>query len=340
MSVRYPKKRGDEEEVRQASRSTAGGARQAAQEQEADTAQDSQETDIYGMAADNSVFGEAAADMDMKTPVSGEIRQAAQDVSADTRAASGDYLSDVYGDGGGDQGDEGDGGAPAPAEEEPQGLFEDVTDIDARQERERQAFADELAARKAEQQQQAEARAGLGGMGLSGATAELTADIGRQAERAGDIAMADLGRRQQQETFDELRRQASIWTFEEEFGVDLDGDGEFGSGEQKDEDTAGQEEIADIAGRQEKQKQSNQEKYDAYHNSVPTDPGAVAASNALGGIEAWKLANGAKELDRYRDENGVEYIVYELGDGTVVKGTSQGLVGTAADALFKEGAEA
>ena len=230
--------------------------------------------------------------------------------------------------------------APAPAEEEPQGLFEDVTDIDARQERERQAFADELAARKAEQQQQAEARAGLGGMGLSGATAELTADIGRQAERAGDIAMADLGRRQQQETFDELRRQASIWTFEEEFGVDLDGDGKFGSGEQKDEDAAGQEEIADIAGRQEKQKQSNQEKYDAYHNSVPTDPVAVAASNALGGIEAWKLANGAKEIDRYRDENGVEYIVYELGDGTVVKGTSQGLVGTAADALFKEGAEA
>lgn len=124
--------------------------------------------------------------------------------------------------------------APAPAEEEPQGLFEDVTDIDARQERERQAFADELAARKAEQQQQAEARAGLGGMGLSGATAELTADIGRQAERAGDIAMADLARRQQQETFDELRRQASIWTFEEEFGVDLDGDGKFGSGEQAD----------------------------------------------------------------------------------------------------------
>lgn len=119
--------------------------------------------------------------------------------------------------------------APAPAEEEPQGLFEDVTDIDARQERERQAFADELAARKAEQQQQAEARAGLGGMGLSGATAELTADIGRQAERAGDIAMADLGRRQQQETFDELRRQASIWTFEEEFGVDLDGDGNEGA---------------------------------------------------------------------------------------------------------------
>lgn len=115
-------------------------------------------------------------------------------------------------------------------EEEPQGLFDDVTSIDARQERERQAFADELAARKAEEIQRTEARAGLGGMGLSGATSELVGDVARQAERAGDIAMSDLARRQQQETFDELRRQASIWTFEEEFGVDLDGDGKIGSG--------------------------------------------------------------------------------------------------------------
>lgn len=212
MAIKYkaPKQQ-EEDEIRQAARATPEDARQAAKEPE---------VDIYGATKDDSVFGEAADQMKVGTP--GEIQQQAQDVSADTRDASQDYLKDVY------EGDEGDGGAPAPAEEEPQGLFEDVTDIDARQERERQAFADELAARKAEQQQQAEARAGLGGMGLSGATAELTADIGRQAERAGDIAMADLGRRQQQETFDELRRQASIWTFEEEFKVDLDGDGNEG----------------------------------------------------------------------------------------------------------------
>ena len=213
MAIKYkaPKQQ-EEDEIRQAARATPEDARQAAQEPE---------VDIYGATKDDSVFGEAADQIKVGTP--GEIQQQAQDVAADTRAASQDYLEDVY------EGDEGDGDAPAPAEEEPQGLFEDVTDIDARQERERQAFADELAARKAEQQQQAEARAGLGGMGLSGATAELTADIGRQAERAGDIAMADLGRRQQQETFDELRRQASIWAFEEEFNVDLDGDGNEGA---------------------------------------------------------------------------------------------------------------
>lgn len=137
-------------------------------------------------------------------------------------------------------GDEGDGDAP----QEPQGMFDDLEDIDTRQERERQAFADELEARRAEAMQQAEARAGLGGMGLSGATAELTADIGRQEARAGDIAMADLSRRQQQETFDELRRQASIWAFEEEFDVDLDGDGNYGA----QSDQPGQEPGNDQAG--------------------------------------------------------------------------------------------
>ena len=254
MSIRYPKKRGDEEEVRQASRVTPEDARQAT-----DTygLMQGPEADIYGATKDTSVFGEAADEMDIKAPIPGEIRQAAQDVSADTRDASDDYLKEVYGDDTGDQGDEGGDDAPAPAEEEPQGLFEDVTDIDARQERERAAFADELAARKAEQQQQAEARAGLGGMGLSGATAELTADIGRQAERAGDIAMADLGRRQQQETFDELRRQASIWTFEEEFGVDLDGDGNYGAPPEEEPVVEGEEGDAAAAPTRRKGSASN-----------------------------------------------------------------------------------
>lgn len=142
-------------------------------------------------------------------------------------------------------------------EEEPQGLFDDVTSIDARQERERQAFADELAARKAEEIQRTEARAGLGGMGLSGATSELVGDVARQAERAGDIAMADLGRRQQQETFDELRRQASIWAFEEEFGVDLNGDGSYGAPPEEEPVAEGEEGDATAAPTRRKGSASN-----------------------------------------------------------------------------------
>jgi hypothetical protein len=209
-----PKQKEDENELRQAAQRPT--ERQAGQEDD---------TDIYGAAKDTSVFGEAAEGLE-PAAVSGEIKQSAQDVS-DAAKAGDTYVEELFPEPSTepDQGD----GAPAKEPDEPQGLFEDLGDIDTRQERERQAFADELEARRAEAMQQAQARAGLGGMGLSGATAELTADIGRQEARAGDIAMADLARRQQQETFDELRRQASIWTFEEEFGVDLDGDGNYGA---------------------------------------------------------------------------------------------------------------
>jgi len=214
----------DEEEIRQAAKPTPEEARQAVQEDD---------TDIYGAAKDTSVFGEAAEGLE-PAAVSGEIKQSAQDVS-DAAKAGDTYVEELFPEPSTEP-DQGDGGGAAEQPDEPQGLFEDLGDIDTRQERERQAFADELEARRAEAMQQAQARAGLGGMGLSGATAELTADIGRQEARAGDIAMADLGRRQQQETFDELRRQASIWAFEEEFGVDLDGDGNYGAGEQAEGD--------------------------------------------------------------------------------------------------------
>ena len=299
MAIKYkaPKQQ-EEDEIRQAARATPEDARQAAQ---------GPEVDIYGATKDDSVFGEAADQMKVGTP--GEIQQAAQDVAADTRDASQDYLEDVY------EGDEGDGGAPAPAEEESQGLFEDVTDIDARQERERAAFADELAARKAEQQQQAEARAGLGGMGLSGATAELTADIGRQAERAGDIAMADLGRRQQQETFDELRRQASIWTFEEEFGVDLDGDGKFGSG--------GAEEAESPEPAITESKNIVRSATDPVRDAIGefTGRGDVELTAAPGHpdnpmqVEPQELPSGVKQVGTDDEGN----IIYEGPDGTYYK---------------------
>jgi len=206
----------DEEEIRQSEASTQEQSRQAGQEDD---------TDIYGAAKDTSVFGEAAEGLE-PAAVSGEIKQSAQDVS-DAAKAGDTYVEELFPEPSTEP-DQGDGGGAAEQPDEPQGLFEDLGDIDTRQERERQAFADELEARRAEAMQQAQARAGLGGMGLSGATAELTADIGRQEARAGDIAMADLGRRQQQETFDELRRQASIWAFEEEFGVDLNDDNQYG----------------------------------------------------------------------------------------------------------------
>jgi len=317
----------DEEEIRQSEASTREQSGQAGREDDTQSRQAGQEddTDIYGAAKDTSVFGEAAEGMEMGQPIPGEVAQAVQDASDAARAGD-TYVEELFPEPSTEP-DQGDGGGAAEQPDEPQGLFEDLGDIDTRQERERQAFADELEARRAEAMQQAQARAGLGGMGLSGATAELTADIGRQEARAGDIAMADLGRRQQQETFDELRRQASIWGFEEEFGVDPDGDGKFGAGDQ-----AVDEQPEGASALNEEAKKKNQENYDLYHGA-DTDIGLIAASNALGGIEAWAAANGAEEIARYRDENNVEWRVFRKGDGTIVKGTSQGLVGTTAGAI-------
>lgn len=317
MAIRYQQKKGPLENAR------------------ALALEDDQEENVFGQKADSSIFGEAAKDLDVPAPIAAAARQRrdeAERAQGETVSAPEEAPPEE---------------APveeAPVEEEPdepQGLFEDLGDIDTRQERERQAFADELESRRAEAMQQAQARAGLGGMGLSGATAALTSDIGRQEARAGDIAMADLGRRQQQETFDELRRTASIWAFEEEFGVDLDGDGSEGNPEAaadaQDEEgpklTAGGEEIADVAGDEETRKQSNQEKYDAYHEAVDSDSGFMAASWYPGGVEAWEMANGAEEVARYTDENGLEWRVYKKGDGTYVKGTVVNPTGLAGKAL-------
>lgn len=124
---------------------------------------------------------------------------------------------------------------PAPAEpqdaDEPsgpqdeQGMFDDLEDINERQKQEREAFADELESRRAEAEMAAQARAGLGGMGLSGATTALVGDVGRQEARAGDIAMADLARQQSQERFQEVQREQAIWDVEQSQDKDLDGDG-------------------------------------------------------------------------------------------------------------------
>jgi hypothetical protein len=287
----------DEEEIRRAAKPTPEEARQAGQEDD---------TDIYGAAKDTSVFGEAAEGMEMGQPIPGEVAQAVQDAS-DAAKAGDTYVQDLFPEPSTEP-DQGDGGGAAEQPDEPQGLFEDLGDIDTRQERERQAFADELEARRAEAMQQAQARAGLGGMGLSGATAELTADIGRQEARAGDIAMADLGRRQQQETFDELRRQASIWGFEEEFGIDVDGDGVEGSpsGEGKDDDLFG--------GRQ-GTKTEEQARESLAESGI--DPTTLEEGSAL---DAMAFNNTLVET--YTDESGQIIKVYRRPDNTYFKQTT------------------
>lgn len=110
-----------------------------------------------------------------------------------------------------------------PQAEKPKSIF------DVSPEEEKAAFASELEAQRGKAMQQAEARAGLAGMGLSGATGQLVSDVGRQQTRAGQLAMGDFERAQAAGELQDLQRQASIWAFEEEFGVDLNNDNVYGA---------------------------------------------------------------------------------------------------------------
>jgi hypothetical protein len=95
----------------------------------------------------------------------------------------------------------------------------------AEREKERRAAEEELRLGKQKALQQANARAGLGGFGLSGGTAALVSDIGRQQDRSATLAMADLGRRQRDEDFTAIQRLAAITDLEDAYQQDLDGDG-------------------------------------------------------------------------------------------------------------------
>ena len=102
-------------------------------------------------------------------------------------------------------------------------------------EEEKAAFGQELEAQRAKAMQQAEARAGAAGMGLSGATGQLVSDVGRQQTRAGQLAMGDFERAQAQAQFQDIQRKASIWNSEQAENQDLDGDGFRGNPDLKEQ---------------------------------------------------------------------------------------------------------
>jgi hypothetical protein len=114
---------------------------------------------------------------------------------------------------------------------------------------EQDAARADLAAGKAKALMMANARAQLGGMGLSGATAALEGDIGRTQDRGATLTMAELQRRQRDEgradkglaidekranaadlrsdadaKFLEIQRRIAINQLEEDTGEDQDGD--------------------------------------------------------------------------------------------------------------------
>ena len=118
------------------------------------------------------------------------------------------------------QGDAARAPAPGGGDQEQKGSI-----FDTSPEEEKAAFAQELEAQRAKAMQQAEARSGAAGMGLSGATGQLVSDIGRQQTRAGQLAMSEFEQQQAAADFLDVQRKASIWDLEQASDQDFDRDG-------------------------------------------------------------------------------------------------------------------
>jgi hypothetical protein len=103
--------------------------------------------------------------------------------------------------------------------------LDDLVDTHRRHEKERAAAAEELAHGKARALEAGARVAGLGGFGLSGASAALASDIGRQQDRTATGALADLDRQQRDEEFQAIQRRAALSDLEAADDTDYDLDG-------------------------------------------------------------------------------------------------------------------
>ena len=116
-------------------------------------------------------------------------------------------------------------GAPAKPAAPDESSLDYLSRLRAEQDQVTEATKADLAAGKAKASLDAGARAGAAGMGLSGATAALKSDIGRQQDRGAVLALDELSRRQADQEFQAIGQQAAILDYEDVYDLDMDGDG-------------------------------------------------------------------------------------------------------------------
>lgn len=92
--------------------------------------------------------------------------------------------------------------------------------------RARQAAAQEIDARNAEAAMDQRSRAGLGGLGLSGAASAAEGDLGRQQARTKVLTMQEFDQAAEDAKFTDIQRQAALDDLEDAADTDYDGDGD------------------------------------------------------------------------------------------------------------------
>lgn len=119
--------------------------------------------------------------------------------------------------------------ATTPADE-----VDDLARTRAEREKERRAAEEELRLGKQRAVQQTDARAGLAGFGLSGATSAQLSNVARAQDRTATLTLADLDRRQRDEEFQAIQRMAALDDLEEAQDKDIDNDGDIAGRTPKD----------------------------------------------------------------------------------------------------------
>lgn len=91
--------------------------------------------------------------------------------------------------------------------------------------RARQAAAQEIDARNAEAAMDQRSRAGLGGLGLSGAASAAEGDLGRQQARTKVLTMQEFDQAAEDAKFTDIQRQAALDDLEDAADTDYNNDG-------------------------------------------------------------------------------------------------------------------
>lgn len=205
----------------------------------------------------------------------------------------------------------------------PQADVSDMAGLKQRQEQERLAAQQELAAGKARALQNSAARSGMAGLGLSGGTSALQGDISRTQDRTAVQTMTDLTSRQREEqraqedrTFTQQQQLAALNDMEAADGVDYNSDGsidgrpaqEFIDDMKAEEDLAQWKTTHPVTG----------DTHDFSNMDLDTDPGSMNEPYQISNAEWDQLqAHGAGLTEvaptpdgwrRWVDREGVVYV--------------------------------
>jgi hypothetical protein len=201
----------------------------------------------------------------------------------------------------------------------------------------RKAALDELEAGKAQALQDASARAGAGGFGLSGATAALQADIGRTQDRNKVLTMAEFDQRAKDQQFTDVQRRAALDDLESAADIDYNDDGMIMG-----QKVGGKIGDGDVENNPATGTQKERESVDNLVANLPTsdyswwdtdaEPGSIQEPYAYPGsfeeLKAWYEANApealplkmtrqdtgqpGKKVIVYTDKNGKSYVATEM----------------------------